>query len=100
MSAATPMRSLRVTHNANLPCPRPDAQFPCRSSTLAARSSQHEGGERKLNPRPVRFSRQIRVAPGVRLRHHQPHIDVAACRIGVRADNVSFLRQGFDLLAR
>jgi hypothetical protein len=29
-----------------------------------------EGGERKLTPWPIRLSRQIRVAAGVRLRHH------------------------------
>ena len=34
------------------------------------------------------------------LRHYQCHIDVAACCIGVRADDVGFLHQGFHLLAR
>jgi hypothetical protein len=34
-----------------------------------------------------------------RLCHHQSHVDVAACCIGVRADDVGLLHQGFDLLA-
>jgi hypothetical protein len=62
----------------------------------ASRAVGREGGERKLTPSgptiPADASRC--------LCHHQLHVDVAPCCIGVRTDDVGFLYQGFHLLAR